>query len=234
MMLGMVLLGVVAGAGGMMLADRIAPGDLATADRTRIERVVREYVLANPDIIPEALQKLQDRETGKAVAARRGAVETPYGNAWIGNPKGDVTLVEFFDYNCGYCRASLPMIEQLVAADRNVRVVFRELPVLAPSSRAAARASLTAAAQGKWKGFHDTLYKLGPVTQQTIATAARQAGVDLAKVPDDVDEEIGRNMTSAGRLGMTGTPSWVVGDRVLSGLQSLDRLQAAVAAARAR
>jgi protein-disulfide isomerase len=232
-LLGMVVLGALFGAGGMLLAERIAPGDLAGADKIRIERVVRDYVLANPELIPQAMQRLQDRENGRAIAASRGAIETPYGNAFIGNPQGDVTLVEFYDYNCGFCRAALPTLDQLVAKDKNLKIVFRELPILAPSSRDAARASLAAAAQGRFKPFHDALYALGPVSTQTIAQAAQRAGVNLAKVPDDAADEIDRNMRTAAKLGVTGTPSWVIGDKVISGMVPYDVLKQAVAAARA-
>ena len=233
MLAGLVLLGALFGAGGMWLAERAAPGELAAVDRTRVERVVRDYVLANPELIPEAMQKLQERQNARAVSASRGAIEQPYEGAWIGNPNADVTLVEFYDYNCGYCRAALPTLDRLVAEDKNLRVVFRELPILADSSRAAARAALTAAAQNRFKPFHDALYAGGRVTDTSIAAAARSTGVDLSKVPDDADEEIGRNLDTAGRLGINGTPSWVVGDQVLSGALPLDQIKAAIAKARA-
>ena len=131
----LVLLGAAFGAGGVWLAGRVAPGELATADKTRIERVVRDYVLANPELIPQAMQKLQERESARAIGGDRGRIETPYRGAVMGNPQGDVTLVEFFDYNCGYCRASLPVIRDLVKADPKLRVVFRELPILSDESR---------------------------------------------------------------------------------------------------
>lgn len=230
----LVLLGAVFGAGGMWLAGRVAPGELSAADTVRIERVVRDYVLANPELIPQAMQRLQERESGQAISADRSRIETPYKSAMMGNPNGDVTLVEFFDYNCGYCRASLPIIEQLVKADPRLRVVFRELPILAEESRDAARASLAAAAQGKFAAFHDALYAAGPVSAQTIAATARSTGVDLATIPVDADTEIAGNIGLATKLGITGTPAWVIGDRVLSGALPLDRLQEAVAAARAK
>lgn len=230
----LVVLGAAFGAGGMWLAERAAPGELSGADKSRVEQVVRDYVLANPEIIPQAMQRLQERESGKAIAADRSRIETPYKGAVMGNPNGDVTLVEFFDYNCGYCRASLPIIEQLIQRDPKVRVVFRELPILAEESRDAARASLAAAAQGRFVPFHNALYEAGPVSADTIAAAARTAGVDLSKVPDDADTELAGNIGLATKLGITGTPAWVVGDRVLSGALPLDRLQEAVAAARAR
>lgn len=229
-----VLISVVFGAGGMWLADRVAPGELRTADRTRIEQVVREYVLANPDLIPQAMQKLQEREHSRAIAADRSRIETPFAGAEMGNPRGDVTLVQFFDYNCGYCRASLPVIDKLIKTDPNLRVVFRELPILAESSRDAARVSLAAAVQGKYRAFHDAVYAGGPITDATIAAAARTAGIDPSRVPDDADTELAGNLALAQKLGITGTPAWVVGDRVLSGALPYDRLQEAIAAARAR
>lgn len=228
-----VLLGAAFGAAGMWLAERAAPGDLGSSDKARIERVVHDYLLANPEVIPQAMQKLQERESGRAVAASRSRVETPYRGAVMGNPQGDVTLVEFFDYNCGYCRASLPTIEQLVKSDPKLRVVFRELPILAEESRDAARASLAAAAQGRFAAFHEALYAAGPVSAQSIAAVARQTGVDLSKIPDDADTEIAGNLGLAAKLGISGTPAWVVGDRVLSGALPLDRLQEAIAETRA-
>jgi protein-disulfide isomerase len=219
----MALAGGLVGAGAVAALDR--PGD-----------EVRDYLLAHPEVIPEAMQKLQEREAGRSVSANRAAITTPFGSAFAGNPKGDVTLVEYYDYNCGYCRASLPAIRQLVAEDPRLRVVFRELPILAESSRSAARISLVAATQGKFNAFHDALYAGGRVSDATIAAAARTAGVDtgrLAALAPRIDAEIARNMETAARLGVTGTPSWVVGDRVLSGALPVEELKRAIAAARA-
>ncbi len=230
----LVLLGAVFGAGGMWLAERAAPGELSGADTVRIQRIVRDYVLANPELIPEAMQKLQERESAKAIGGDRGKIETPYEGAFVGNPQGDVTLVEFFDYNCGYCRASLPVIEQLVKSDPKLRIVFRELPILSEESRDAARASLAAAKQGKYKPFHDALYAAGPVSAATIAATAKATGVDLSKIPDDADTEITSNLKLAGKLGVTGTPTWVIGDQIISGAQPFDRLQESIAKARAK
>lgn len=202
-------------------------------DRSRTDAAVRGFLLANPEVIPEAMQRLQDRENGKQVAAHRAAIVTPVGSAWAGNPKGDVTVVEYFDYNCGYCRASLPTIDKLIAADPNIRVVFRELPVLSAISHTAALASLAAARQGRFAAFHQALYAGGPVSGATIAAAAAKAGVSVpaaASLADDA--EIAKNLKTAGQLGMTGTPSWVVGNRILSGALPLESLQAAVTAAR--
>ncbi len=219
----MALAGGLVGAGAVAALDR--PGD-----------EVRDYLLAHPEVIPEAMQKLQEREAGRSVSANRAAITTPFGSAFAGNPKGDVTLVEYYDYNCGYCRASLPAIRQLIAEDPKLRVVFRELPILAESSRSAARISLVAAAQGKFNAFHDALYAGGRVSDASIAAAAKTAGVDvsrLAALAPRIDAEIARNLETAARLGVTGTPSWVVGDRVLSGALPVEELKRAIAAARA-
>jgi protein-disulfide isomerase len=216
------------------LAGSLVGGGTVYALGTRSNGdMVRTYLLAHPEVITEAMEQLRQRESGQAVAALRPMLEKPYAGAIAGNPRGDVTVVEFFDYNCTYCRASLPTIAKLVASDPKVRVVFRELPILAESSRTAARASMAAARQGKFTAFHDTLYAQGPVTDATIAMAAKKAGVSLANLDERAaDAEIGRNYALAGKLGLSGTPAWVIGNRVLSGAQPLDQLQAAVAEAR--
>ncbi len=219
----MALAGGLVGAGAVAALDR--PGD-----------EVRDYLLAHPEVIPEAMQKLQEREAGRSVSANRAAITTPFGSAFAGNPKGDVTLVEYYDYNCGYCRASLPAIRQLIAEDPKLRVVFRELPILAESSRSAARISLVAAAQGRFNAFHDALYAGGRVSDASIAAAAKTAGIDTGKLTvlaPRIDAEIARNMETAARLGVTGTPSWVIGDRILSGALPVEELKRAIAATRA-
>jgi len=226
-------LGAVIGAGAVWSYDRFAsPGG---PDQARIERVVHDYVLNHPEIIPQAMQKLQDQQSGQAVAANRQDIETPFGSAWAGNPKGDVTLVEYFDYNCGYCRASLPMIADLIKRDPKLRVVYRDLPILSDESRVAARASLLAAQQGKFQAFHDALYAGGPVSDASIQAAATKAGVSLSGLQSPViTAGIAKNMQTAVKLGMNGTPSWVVGDRILSGALPIEEIEKAIAAARAR
>lgn len=234
---GGVLAGVLLGGAGVWFATRAAPGDLAATDRVRIERVVRDTILAYPEIIPEAVQRLQDRETGKQVAANRAAIVEPFGSAFAGNPKGDVTVVEYYDYNCGYCRASLPTIARLIESDAGIRVVFRELPVLSEESRTAARLSLAAAEQGRFTAFNAALYAGGRVSPATMAAAAARAGVDTARAAQGnarYEAEIARNLQVAAGLGVTGTPSWVVGDRVLVGAQPLEKLREAIALARGK
>ena len=231
--LGVAVIAAVLGAAAFATIERLVPS--AGSERRRIERVVHDYVLAHPDIIPEAMDRLRDRQHADFIAANRDAILKPVGSAWAGNPAGDVTLVEYFDYNCGYCRASLPAIAQLLKSDPKVRIVYREFPILAQSSVEAARMSLAAADQGKFQPFHDALYAGGPVSSETIAAAARTAGVDTTRAAafaTRADTEIAANEAVARALGLTGTPSWVIGDKVVSSLLPLAELQKAVAAAR--
>ena len=222
----------LAGAGGAILAQRGPAGD-----RAATETVVRDYILANPEILPEAMRRLQAKEAGKAVAANRTAIVEPFPGAIAGNPNGDVSVVAYLDYACGFCRASLPAITGLIASDPNVRIVYRELPILSPDSRTAAEWALAAALQNKFKPFHDALYASGRVDTAAIEQAAASAGLDIAAArtairSPQIVAEIERNMKTAGTLGFTGTPSWVVGDQVLSGAQTLPALQTAVTDAR--
>src|SRR4029453_12850383 len=118
------------------------------------------------------------------LAQYRKALETPFGSSWKGAEKPDVVLVEFFDYACAYCRASLPHVEQLLKEDKGLRVVFRELPILGQDSVAAARVSLAASKTGRFNQYHDALYASGRPAPQTIADAARAAGIAPSISPD--------------------------------------------------
>lgn len=233
-----ILVSALAGAAGYALVARFGGGTPLDPERAQVEGIVREYVLANPEIIPEAMDRLRDNEAAKAVAENRTAILKPYAAAWMGNPQGDVTITEFYDYNCGFCRAVLPTLEKLVATDPGVRIVFRELPILAAESGDAARLSLAAAEQGKFMPFHNALYAAGRVTPETMDAAAAAAGLDRARAAETaqsprVAAEIDTNSDLAGKLGMTGTPAWVIGDKTYSGALSYEALVDAVKEARA-
>ncbi len=214
-------------------------GGPAAPDRAATEAVVREYILANPQIIPQAMQAFQAQQTAAAVAQIRPALEKPFAGAWIGNPAGDVTVVAFTDYGCGYCRASVADVDRLVAGDRRVKVVFRELPIIAPASRDAALAALRAARQGKYDAFHHAMFAAGSLDAAAITAASTRAGVildgraDAAGDARVLEREIDNNLTMAQQLGLGGTPAWIVGDRLLEGAVGLAELRAAVKAARA-
>ena len=220
----------VLGAGGTWLATRAIDGGSTGA-------AVRAYLLDHPELIPEAMQKLQERESAKVIAQYRDGIVTPVGNAWGGDPNGDVAVVEYLDFNCGYCRASLPLIDKLIAADPKIKVVYKELPVLSPESVTAARYAIVAARAGRYKPLHDALYKGGPLSDRSMDAAIRAAGLDPVTVKrqaaaPDVDAAIKDNLQLMRPLNMTGTPTWVIGDRVISGMVPIGELQAAIAAAR--
>ena len=197
------------------------------------EKMVREALLANPEMIIEAGDALRDKQYAQTLAPIRASLETPFHSSWKGAAKPEVTLTYFFDYSCGYCRQSNPDIERLIAEDKGLRVVYRELPILGPDSVAAARVSLAASKAGKFAAYHDALYAAGRPGPDTIAAAARAAGVVPQPVDDPAQEaELRANMGLASQLGATGTPLFVVGDRVINSAVGYEELKKAVAAAR--
>lgn len=182
----------------------------------------RSYLMANPEVLPEAMEELERREMLAQIEPLRDDLETPYLGAVLGNPEGSITLVEFTDYACGYCRRSLDDVHSLIEDNPELRVVIREYPVLAPESVDAARMALAAAQQGKFAAFHNAMFALGNPSEETIAAAADQAGIDMAQAQSAIDlglfdTQLQANVDLGQRLGISGTPSWVVGDIALSG-----------------
>ncbi len=243
-MRGMTAAAAVLGVAVVALVAVRASGDPAAGvtpkDRAAIEAIVRDYILSHPEIIPEAMTGMQGREVTKLITSNRVEIETPFAGASAGDPKGDATLVVFFDYACPYCKRASGDVQRLLADDKRLRVVFRDFPVLSDASTEAAMASLSAAQQGRYVAFHDKMFagtaKLGHAA--TIATV-RAAGLNEARTAKDLDAaalraEIKKNLDLGRALGLTGTPSYVVGNRILSGAVGYDALKAAVAEARAK
>lgn len=204
-----------------------------TMDKAAVEQTVREYILAHPEILPEAMENLRKRETDKQLGAVGDKLEVPFPGAVLGNPNGTVTLVEFTDYACGYCRKSVPDVEALIAANPDLRVVIRELPIIAPTSADAARWSLAAAEQGRFPAFHKAMFAAGRTDLPSIETAAQAAGLDMDRARKFIDDprvkaELSANLDFARQLGIDGTPSWVVGDQLLAGAVGKDALHQAV------
>ena len=198
-------------------------------------RIVRQGLLADPRILSDAVDALRDAQYAPVLSTNRAAIETPFASSWKGAAKADVTLVEFFDYACPYCKASNPSVDRLLREDKDLRVVYRELPILGPDSVTAARLSLEASKLGRFAKFHDTLWSEGRPAPDTIAAAAAAAGI--APKPDgdpEVEAELKRNYQLAGQLGATGTPLFVVGDRVMNGAVGYDALKQAIDVARAK
>jgi protein-disulfide isomerase len=198
-------------------------------------KIVRQGLLADPKILTDTVDALRDAQYAPVLSANRAAIETPFASSWKGAAKPDVTLVEFFDYACPYCKASNPAVDKLLQQDKGLRVVYRELPILGPDSLVAARLSLEASKLGRFSQFHDTLWATGRPAPDTNAKAAAAAGIDPAPKQDgEIEAELNRNMKLAGELGATGTPLFVVGDRVMNGAVGYDMLKDAIDKARTK
>ena len=219
--------------GGIVGAVLTALAILFLAPHYLSGKIVRQGMMADPQILADTAEALRDSQYAPVIAANKAALETPFASSWKGSAKPDVTLVEFFDYACPYCKASNPAVDRLVQEDKGVRVVYRELPILGPNSVTAARLSLEASKAGHFAAFHDALWAAGRPAPDTIAVAAKAAGVAPEPTPDPaIEAELKRNFQLAGQLGATGTPLFVVGDRVVNAAVSYDALKQAVAAAR--
>ena len=216
-----------------------APAQSMTEDQ--IKQLALEAILENPDIIMQAVAILQQREQERAASGAntvRLQLESDPNAPNLGDPEGDVTVVEFFDYNCPYCRSAGQTLQALLAADTNVRVIYREWPILGEDSVIAARAALAAREQGKYEAFHWALMNgEGRVTEAIIFKVARNLGMDVAKLEADmvspaVEAHIALSNALAQQLGFTGTPAFIVGDKTAPGMLSFDEITRLVADAR--
>lgn len=226
-----------AGAPDAKLEGQLADAGIDARQRGAIEALVRSYILEHPEILPEAMDKLQARETEARLAPLRGAIETPFPGAVLGNPAGKVTLVEFTDFSCTYCRSSVADVEALVRDNPDLRVVVRELPIISPESEPAARMGLAAAAQGKYAAFHKAMFSGERPSSASIAAAASAAGLDSGSASAfaqqaSVHQELERNLGFARQLGINGTPAWSIGGKLMTGAVGRAALQQAVDAAR--
>ncbi|MDB5371255.1 MAG: DsbA-like protein [Roseomonas sp.] len=222
-----------------------APGALSPAQRQEVVEVLRQALRQDPSILREALAAVQaaqqqDRQTAQrdAIAARADALLRNPADPVKGNPQGDVTLVEFFDARCGYCKVLHPTMEQLLKSDRNIRVVLKDLPILGPNSVLASRALLAAQRQGKYLPLQDALMRLrGEPTEAVLKTEAERAGLDWARLRRDMDDpaiqqRLEGNLALAHDLSIEGTPALIIGGTLVPGAVDLATLQQLVAKAR--
>ncbi len=226
-------LGLAGVVGGVVGGAVVALGGPLLGVGAASPAAVRVALASDPAMIPDAMERLRSNERDAAVAANRQALTSPFRNASAGNPEGDVTVVEFFDYACGFCKRSQPAVAALLRDDPNVRLVYRELPILGEPSARAATASLKAAATDRYRAFHDALFARGPGAIGAAADAAGLPPDRLSGQPDAAERaEVARNLDLAQALGVTGTPAWVIGDRVIDGAVDEAALKRAVAEAR--
>ncbi len=215
------------------------------ARRQEIETVVREYLRAHPEVVLEALQEMERREQERQRVLRSEAIRanlaqltqdpaSPVG----GNPQGKVTIVEFFDYQCGYCKRQVGELKKLLQGDADVRLVYKDLPILGPPSVFAARAALAAWKQGKHEALHEALMAISePLTEELVLKAAGQSGLDTARLEKDmadpsVSEALDRNFQLQRALNIEGTPALIVGTEFVPGAAGVEALKALVARAR--
>lgn len=215
----------------------VAAAGMSDAQREATKALVRATLLENPEIITEAVEILQQRDTAKRLSSVQDKIATPFPGAEAGNPKGNVTLVEFTDYSCGFCRASVADVKRLLKDDGNIRLIYRELPILSPASREAAAWALAAAQQGKHQAFHDAMFAAGPPSPVTIRAAATEAGLNLAAAESFASSskakaEIEGNLALMQQVGFNGTPTFIIGNQILEGALGYDALKDAIAKAR--
>ena len=236
----------------LMVAMVSALGGYAVAlygknQEQRLTALIEAHIAENPEIVLRAIQELRRRDTeakeervrSNLAAVRAELIRDPRSPV-AGNPEGDVTVVEFFDYNCPYCKAVKPALGQLLAGDPGIRFVYKELPILGEASRTAAKAALAAVRQGaeRYRRFHDALLEIqGGLTDEAVYRVAEQIGLDLARLRADMEDPeieaaIEANRELAARLNITGTPAFAIGESIIPGAVSLEELREAVARAR--
>ena len=212
---------------------------------TAIEAIIAKHLRENPDVVLEAIDALRARmdarrrqEIARRMNAYRDRLERDPGSHVGGNPEGDVTIVEFFDYRCPYCKRDLPILRELLAEDPNLRIVYKEFPILGPDSVVASRAAIAARKQGKYHAFHVALMKSrGKLTEQTIAQIATETGLDWTRLQVDMQDSsimaiIRDNRALAQALDITYTPGFVIGDGIIPGFALKEALKEAIATVR--
>ena len=217
----------------------------STLDKAAIEKIVREYLVRNPEVLVEALQEYERRqnvekdERAKAALTKyRGELTSDALAPVGGNPKGDVTIVEFFDYNCGYCRRAHPTVKSVVSSDGKIRVVHKQFPILSEESKVAARMALAAAKQGKYFEMHNALMEArGQISAPVMAQIVADLKLDAQRLTKDMDDpaiaaHIEKIATLARALGVNGTPAFVIGNQLIPGAVDADTMKAAIAKAR--
>lgn len=229
----------------LLVAPPAAAQENVPADQAEFEARIRAYLMEHPEVIVEALQELERRQQAATQAKQKQAISDfrdeltgQAGDPVAGNPAGAVTVVEFFDYRCPYCKAVAQDMIDTLTAEGDVRIVFKEFPILGPQSEQAARAALAARLQDKYLPFHQALMAhKGELDEAALFGIAEEVGLDVARLRTDmgsaeIDETISRNIKLANTLAIGGTPAFVVGETLVPGALDMDTLRKLVAEAR--
>jgi protein-disulfide isomerase len=224
----------------------LAEGSFNDGQKKEIGEIVREYLLENPDVLLEVSRALEAKQQQQEQEQRASVLQS---NADLifrspadfvaGNPKGDVTMVEFFDYNCGWCKKGFPEVVNLMEKDKNLRVVLKEFPIFGGDSDYAAMAALAAKKQNKYWELHQAMLSHeGKVTKESVDEIAAKLGIDVAKLKEDmkdpaIDKELADTRALAQQLAINGTPAFIIDDKVSPGYLPADGLTAMIEEVRA-
>jgi protein-disulfide isomerase len=244
----LMIIGVIPAPAPAQEQSRPALSDMTAVERDAFRAEVRAYLLEHPEVLMEAIQVLEARRAADTLTAdseliaRNGEQLFHDPNSWVGgNPDGDVTLVEFSDYRCGYCKKAHPELQELLRRDPNIRLVVKEFPILGPDSVTAARIA-TAALDldpSKYGALNDALMSFeGQLSEAAAYQIANNVGYDLAALKAraasaEIEARISDTYALAREMGLQGTPSFVLGNRIIRGYLPVDQLLTAVAEARA-
>lgn len=225
----------------------LAAQDKAGMDKAAIEQIVRDYILANPEVIVDAMDNLRAKQR-QAEAAKFGekfseyktSLTDPDASPYAGDKNGDITVVEFFDYNCGYCKKALSDVQKIIENNNDVTFIFKEMPILSASSRLAAEWALAVykVDPDKYFEYHVKLMShAGQKDVKKLAEIAEEVGLDADAVREKANDpavkaEIEENLRIARELGITGTPAFIIGDQLNPGYMGLERMQQMIEAAR--
>lgn len=241
------VLATIALATSLSISAPVAADDTLTADQeSAVRTLIEKYLMENPEVILESVKAYREaqeqsaRESAeKNLVALREQITNDPASPVAGNPEGDVTVVEFFDYRCGYCKSSMETVRKIIEEDPNVRFVFKEFPILSKESGQAARAALAAERQGKYFEYHSALMNSrGSFSDAQIMQIAAEVGLDTDKLAKDmadpaIEAALQKNAELARELDINGTPSFIVGNEMYPGALDLDSLRLLIAEIRA-
>jgi protein-disulfide isomerase len=229
---------------GLLLPSGVGAQEFSQDQREELGEIIRDYLIENPQVLREMIQALESQERQAEAAAAKAAIaeqgDEIYrsdGDFVAGNPDGSVAMVEFFDYNCGFCKRAMGDVVKLVETDRDLRVVLKEWPILSEGSLFAAKAALASRRQGKYWEFHLALMETRRVDKATTLEAARSVGLDVEQLQADMELPevtgvIERNARLAESIGIQGTPAFLIDDQLIEGAVGFDALAEAVARVR--
>ena len=222
------------------MATSFAKADFSASDRTALEEIVEDFIRNNPTVIRDTLVSLAASEETERRQAGLAKLRDDHGDPIMGNRSGSLSIYEFSDYNCGYCKRVFEPIQQILNDNPDVRLVIKEFPILSQSSLLAAKAAIAAEKQGKFNDFHIAMMTYrGQITEDILMKIARKVGLDMTQLQNDMEKSttsaiIQRTIDTAKALNINGTPGMVIGDTVIPGALSLEELNKLISEERAK